>query len=163
MDKDEMKSVLGIAYLFTVISAAFSLLARMTAIFSSGNPQEGLWSFLRGDLLWLIIVLCIILILNRLNHDKKQGLADTFNNDSIRKTAAILIIIDGLLKLADSYANFTKYLGTLRNFETNGIGTDGMMGPVAGSVVSLVILVIQILVGIYLLRQYKGGSGNKRA
>jgi len=162
MDRDEIKYVLGSAYLFTVISCVFSLLARMTAIFSAPSPQDGARDFLGGDLLWAILALGIIFVLGRLNGNRKQGLAETMNDGRIRKTAAVLLIADGLLKLADAYADFAKYLSTFRNFQLNGIGTESMSGPLAGNVVRLAVFVLQILVGLYLLRRFRGGSEAKR-
>jgi len=154
--EDETKSILGIACLYVSITAMFSLLGKLVSVFSAGNPQ-GFVYFLNGSILWIAVAGVTVYVLYSLNARQKQGYAAMLNNPTIRKTSGVLVAITGLFALADSLPLFVKSIVYLSSLETMMGNTDALFSTTIAEAVGLLIVICQILFGIYLLK-YKNKS-----
>jgi len=157
--KDETKSILGIACLYVSITAMFSLLEKLVSVFSSGKPQEGLKNFMNGSILWLVVALITVYVLYSLNAREKQGYAAMLNNPVIRKTSGVLIAITGLFSLMDAFPLLVKSIVFFRSLGTMMENTDALISTIAAEAVSLLIIICQVLFGIYLLKYKNKSSG----
>jgi hypothetical protein len=157
----ENKIIFGIAFLFTLITGFFSFPSKLSIIFTSDNLYQGLSLFLWRSSLWLVFIAGIIIILYWLNKKLNQDIYVMLSDRVIRMATAILVIIDGLIKLASLLPiNFMSIksiidVATQAEFYANGI----VAKSIITNGISLVVLLIQIVFGIYILRYHKKQKG----
>lgn len=154
----ENKIILGIGFLFTIITGLFSFLGRLTIIFTSDSLKQGLSVFLWRSSLWLVIIAAIIIILYRLNKKLNQDIYTMLSDRFLRRATAILVIIDGVIKLAGLLPiNFMSIKSTIE--AATQAGFYAANGIIAKSILSngtsIIVLLIQIIFGIYILRYHK--------
>ena len=160
MEKDS-KIILGISFLFTTIICVFSLLGKLTIIFSSNNLLEGLYVFCNRSSLWIVIVLGIIAVLYRLNHKQSQDVFTMLRDTTIRKTSSVLVIIDGLINLSGFLPVILSIKSSLEILKGNSSNNIGNLNKIIViDFISLAIVICQILFGIYLLKYYESKKNN---
>ncbi|ERI93406.1 hypothetical protein HMPREF1982_01830 [Clostridiales bacterium oral taxon 876 str. F0540] len=160
MEKHEqINIVLGSALLFTIITSICSLPSRLsTVILTSGGLIGGINSFIKNNILWLIVVVIIILLL--IVYIKKSN--DTsylhlLQNENIRLTTGVLVIIDGLVNLSSI---LPIYFTTIQSsYKVSHYVSDGMQALTTKiltiDIITVVIILFQICLGISLVKSYK--------
>lgn len=143
------KIVFGIAYLYTIVATAFSLVTKLSRNIGSGVMLNTYYY------LWLVFAAAILFVLYRLNKKQNQGFASAFQDDTVRKSTGVLILISGLISLSE-LLNAVKNIVLLIN--SNYVTNDYIHLSIIRNSILFVIVVCQILYGIYLLRKSKPGG-----
>lgn len=152
MEKNEqMKTVLGIALLYTIITGAFSFINRLMF-------DANLRIFLNRDALWLVTVAVIIFILITNIKKLNQGIYFNVLNDSTTRVAAgILVILEAIIVLSSSLPMWTismiSVIKSSKMVQQNDTMT--IIIVLFTNIIQIVILLCQIFVGVYLLKFYK--------
>ena len=152
MDKNEqMKTVLGIALLYTIITGAFSFITKLMF-------DANLRIFLNRDALWLVTVAVIIIILTTNIKKLNQGIYFNVLNDStIRIAAGILVILQAIIILSSYLPMWTtgiiSTIQSLKMTQQNDLMT--LKIELFTDIIQIVIQLCQIFVGVYLLKFYK--------
>ncbi len=153
----ENKIILGMGFLFTIITGFFSFLGRLTIIFTSDSLNQGLSLFLWRSSLWLVFIAGIIIVLYTLNKKLNQDIYAMLSDRFIRMASAILVIIDGLIKLASALPiNFMSIKSTIEVATQAGFYANGIIAKsIISNGTSIIVLLIQIIFGIYIFRYQK--------
>ena len=155
MEKQEkIKTILGIALLYTIITSILSFIDRLSAIIIDKRFNL----FLQENALFIVVAVVIIIILFTYLKKLNQGAPFSIIGDStVRVTAGILVAIDGIITLSRALPNII--MSIKNNIQVSqASGEYGQMILINGSIVtviSVVIILFQILVGIYLAKFYK--------
>ena len=155
---NKKKTVLGIALLFTLVTGVFFLLTQLPNIlFYLDNSQvKELFDF---TLIWIILAVCMTLTLYILNRKQGLSLKDAFQNNIIRKTTGILTITNGLLHLPTV---ITVLISDLQWLEEDNYEFDKLcITPIVAYSVILLVIICQILFGLYLLRCHKQNASSE--
>ena len=140
------KTVIGIAFCNTLISAVFKLVTSLTQALISRDSLNVQF------LLWLGPVAVILIVLWFLNIKHKQSLISAFRDRAVRKATGALLIINGLLSIA---AILNSVINTLWINDSIGISDYRMNSSITWSIVKFIIVACQIVLGLYLLRAGK--------
>ncbi len=137
------ETVIGIAFLYSIINFVFSLVEKLSQATISQHSLDEYFS------LWFVPYVIILLVLYILNNKQSQSFISIFNNNTIRKATGVLVLIEGLISLSLLINTVINSIW-LRSF----IGVNGylLVQSITRSIVGFLIVVIQILFGIYLLR-----------
>ena len=156
----ENRMIFGLGFLFTIITGFFSFLGRLTIIFTSDSLNQGVSLFLWRSSLWIVFIAGIIIILYRLNKKLNQDIYTMLSDRFIRMATAILVIIDGLIKLAGLLPiNFMRIKSTIEVATQAGFYAKGIIAKsIISNCTSIIVLLIQIIFGIYILRYHKKQS-----
>lgn len=146
----EVKVVLGIAFLGTIMSGSFSLLDRLTVIFLGNSLVQGLGIFCARSSLWFIIVVGIIVILYNLNKKHNQRLSDMLQDKTISVTSGVLVGISGLIHLSSYLPVILSIISSLKILRSGAL----IRNIIINSVCFLIDL-CQILFGVYMLKYFK--------
>lgn len=140
------ETVIGIAFLYTSITFVFSLAEKLSlSIFSRNSLDE--YFFLR-----FVPYVTILLVLYILSKKQSKSFVWIFNNNTIRKTAGVLVLIEGIISLSIIMNSVINAIW-LRDFM---VGNDYQFAQsITQSIIRFIIVAIQILFGIYLLKLYK--------
>lgn len=155
--ENENKVILGIAFLFTVITGFFSLLSKISIIFTNVNLKMGLTQFGWKYSLWIVFIAGIIIVLYRLNKKSNQSIYEMIGNRTIRTATGVLVIIDGLIAFANSLPiRFMSIKSMIETSKYISLRIDGLYEKnIIENVIFLVVLLIQIIFGILILRYHK--------
>lgn len=156
---EKLKITVSVSILFIVFTSAFSLASRLVApIVMKGMMAYNLQSFLFKNIIWIIIAAAIIIILT--SYAKKLGIqsySDLIKDTLIRKTAGLLIIIEGLIDLSNliptcisSIISSTQASHLMRG-NANGITAR----IITSDIISIIIILCQVFLGIWLIKLYK--------
>ncbi len=158
-------TAIGIALLYTIFTSLFSLLNRLTLFMV---PQSGFIStlnlFFLKNALWIIVVAAIIILLS--SYLKKMNL--NFNdhiikNNKICLISGTLIAIEGLINLSSllpAYISSSKLSIQTSQLVTGAMTNSPAKYIVISNIISIFIILLQIITGIYLARFYKGKVRN---
>jgi hypothetical protein len=151
------KTGLGIAFLFTLISVVFNFLSRLSEIFTNGNLHNGLILFCWRSSLWVVISAGAIIVLYMFNKKSDQSISAMLDDTTIRRTAGILVVIDGLIKLAGLLPiEFMSIKSAMELPKQSGLDVHRILvNSVISDAISLIIIAIQIIFGVYMLKYYK--------
>lgn len=151
----QVNTILGSALLFTVIISIFSLPNRFFVyIITSGDLKSGLNLFIRHNALWIIATVGIILILIRyINKSDQVSCTKLLKDESIRLITGIFVIIEGLINLSQALPTYIMSIQmVLKSANLMGNDMNSMVTKViALNVISIVIVLCQILLGVYLV------------
>jgi Na+-transporting NADH:ubiquinone oxidoreductase subunit NqrE len=158
--RGEVKTILGIALLYTIITSIFSFINRwLTEImFSKNSFNIKINLFLQENFLWIIVTAAIIIILNMYIKKLNQGEAFSIIGDStVRAAAGILVAIDGIITLSNSLPLYIiRIHSAIQSSLFMGRNLQNMLSiAITESVISIVAILLQILTGIYLAKFYK--------
>lgn len=155
MEKQEkIKTILGIALLYTIITSIFSFINRLSAIIIDKRYNL----FLQENALFIVVAAVIIIILFMYLKKLNKGAPFSIIGDStVRVTAGILVAIDGIITLSMALTNII--MSIKNNIQVSqASGEYGQIIFTKASIVtviSIVTVLFQILVGIYLAKFYK--------
>lgn len=153
-------TVMGIALLYTIVTSLFSFLNRLTLFIV---PQSGFTStlnlFFQKNTLWIIVAGAIIILL--ISYLKKMNL--NFNdhiikNNKICLISGTLIAIEGLINLSSllpAYISSSKLSIQTQHPATGTMANASAKYILISNIVSIFIILLQIITGIYLARFYK--------
>jgi len=140
------KTALGIAFLYTAINTAFSLVSKLSQLISSSKGINAYY------FLWYIITAAILAVLYVLNKKQNQDLISAFQDEIIRKSAGVLILTGGLISMPD-LINKSK---NIIIFIASGYGTkNNMHSNIVLTIIDFAIALSQIALGVYMLRKTK--------
>jgi len=146
-------TIIGIAYLYTLITVVFSLIFKLSRVVLS-HISLNKYSFL-----WLAFIAAIIMVLYLLNKKQKQNLAFVLHDDIARKSAAILIIINGAVNfsvLSNSIVNVIWLL------DSNFVDNKYAVSSITSSIIEFIIVLCQIGLGAYFLKISSNTDKHKR-
>lgn len=153
-------TVMGIALLYTIVTSLFSFLNRLTLFIV---PQSGFTStlnlFFQKNTLWIIVAAAIIIALSV--YLKKMNL--NFNDDIIKNNricliSGILIAIEGLINLSSllpDYISSSRLSIQASQLVTGNMANSPAKYIVISNIISIFIILLQIITGIYLAKFYK--------
>ena len=148
-----VETVLGVAYLHTIITFTFSLADELSqSIISHASLNEYF-------LLRFVPLAVILLVLYGLNKKRNQSTISIFNDNTARKTTGVLIIVDGLISIS-IIINTVINIVWLRNFLGGSVNHTAQ--SITQNIVRSIIFICQILLGLYLLKYYKTKPANKK-
>jgi len=141
--------VLGVAYLYTMISTALSLVTKLSGTIISSYKINAYY------FVWFAFAVVILFVLYRLNKKQNQDFVSVYQNDIIRKSVGALILIGGIISLSN-YFNVARNIVSLMS---SGNGTpNNIHTSIVRNCINFVIDAFQILYGIYLLKKSKPGG-----
>ncbi|QAT39684.1 hypothetical protein [Clostridium sp. JN-9] len=158
-------TAIGIALLYTIFTSLFSLLNRLTLfIIPQGGFISTLNLFFQKNALWIIVVAAIIILLN--SYLKKMNI--DFNdyiikNNKICLISGTLIAIEGLINLSSllpAYISSSKLSIQTSQLVTGNMTNSPAKYIVISNIISIFIILLQIITGIYLARFHKGKVRN---
>lgn len=150
----EFKTILGIALLYTIITSILSFISRLSAIIIDKRFNL----FLQENALFIVVTAVIIIILFTYLKKLNQGTPFNIMNDStVRVTAGMLVAIDGIITLSRALPNIIMSIkSNIQVSQTSGeYGQMILTKASIVTVISIVIILFQILFGIYLAKFYK--------
>lgn len=107
-EQEEIKTVFGIALIYTVITSIFSFLNNINTLLIGAHeiPNLRIYYFIRKSTLWVIFVAAIIIILIK-NLKKSNQKVSTLMSDNpmIVLAAGVLVVIKGVSDLARAIPN----------------------------------------------------------
>lgn len=142
-EKNSAGTIIGITYLYTLITVAFSLISNLVRIRINHTSLN------RYSLLWLLCIVAMIIVLYLLNKKQNQNLAFVFYNDTVRRSAGILIIISGIIALS---VLLNSVINILWLMNSNPVGSKYAVSNIALSVIKLFIIACQVGLGAHLLK-----------
>jgi hypothetical protein len=152
-----VNAILWIALLFTVITSVVSLINRLSVLILS-HGEIVLSNFIKMNILWIIVVVAIIitLVLN-IKNSEQPGFLDILQNENIRITTGILVALQGLISLSNALPNYIMSIQTLYRYKLPpSVDLEILIRkPIIIDVISLVIILCQISLGVYLAKCYK--------
>lgn len=150
-------TAIGIALLYIIITSSFSFINKLTLfIVNLGAFKRAFSVFWQINALWILVVLAIIIILSA--YSKKINLnfyTDVMGNKKICFISGVLVALEGLVNLSSL---LPAYISSSRlSIQTSQLVTGSMANAPAKSiiisnVVSVVIILCQIILGIYLAK-----------
>lgn len=152
-------TVIGVSLLFIIMTSALSLIGLLLApIILKGVMTYNFQSFLLKNILWIITAGAIIIILT--SYAKKlgmQGYSDLIKNTVIRKTAGLLIMLEGLIDLSNTIpASISSITSSTRSAQLMGRNGGEMAARVVTSnILYIAIILLQIFLGVWLIKLYK--------
>jgi hypothetical protein len=154
--KKAANTTLWIALLFTVITSIFSLLTRISTIILNSLGVKGQIP-LANNTLWIIVVAMIIALLTlKVKKSNQTGHLDMLEKENICLATGILVAVQGLIGLLSSLPGYVLLLLTFS--KTPGMGELIRMTTIRASI-SVVIILFQIFLGVYLAKYYKKSRG----
>ena len=161
--QEEIKTILDIALLYTVITSIFSLLNKLsTLIVPQGTFVERIRLFLQRNTLWIIVVITVIIILSiyikKSNQKVSTNIAD---NSIVGLVTGAFVVLEGLFNLSSSLPlNILSVESFIQASQYIDVSLDGsvermILQAVISNALSVVIILCQIILGIYLIKVYK--------
>jgi hypothetical protein len=150
----EKKAVLGIVFLFTLITGVLSFVGKLSIIFMSDSLNEGLSLFFRRNSLWIIFMAGIIIVSYNFSKKSNQNIYAMLSDRTIRMTTGVLVIIDGLIDSASLLpVNIMSIKSAIDVSKQAGLSVAGIITKsIITNSISLIMLLVQIIFGIYILR-----------
>ncbi|SMC72364.1 hypothetical protein [Papillibacter cinnamivorans] len=136
-------TVLGIALFYTVLTAAYSLLTKLAQIIFLRNSYNQYFFW------WIGCIAAIILVLYALNKKRHQGLSSVIHDDTARKSAGILMIINGIVDISVLVNSVVNIIWLLNS---NITSTVYAVSSITLDMIKFIILACQIGLGAYLLK-----------
>ena len=155
---EEIKIIFGVVILYSIVTSTFSMLNRIKEIIFQGISMESLKAFLLRNGLWIMAVIVVITIISMIN--KKYN--KEFNSGIMRNHIAILIV--GILIVLEGLLNLSSILplyivNGIQNIKVSqqikeSIG-EILINNIVSHVVSVVIVMCQLLLGVYMIEYGK--------
>lgn len=155
---EEIKTIMGIALLYTMITSISLLLSRLTIFISQDHLEKTIDLFLQRYALWIIVVIGTIVILNVYSKKLNQkSYSNILENRVVRLTTGVLVSLDGLINLSSLLPLYTMNVkSSIQLSNETRVTIEAMVTKLLMSnLLSLVIILCQIFVGIYLVKYYK--------
>lgn len=144
----QLKTILGIAFLYTGFTKLISLLSMMPGIFLSNDVPTSLGHFVRYSIWGFLAAGVISVMLYVLSKKQKQGFMDMLRDDTIRSTAGALILIDGVIGFVGSISSVTALFSLLKTI-TYDVEYDS---SISACIVITSVVIIKIVIGILMLK-----------
>ena len=136
--EEDRNSILGISLLFSLFAGIFSIL--------NYNPEYFVWK----DIVWFVLFIAILTFLYLSNRKQGPKSKELFKKPIIRKSAGALIIINGSLMLPDAIILTVMRIITYKQYsDLKGMSYSNPLHN------SIFLPLLQILIGIYLLKSRK--------
>jgi|LSQX01.2.fsa_nt_gb hypothetical protein len=164
MDRQEkITTILEIALRYTVIVSIFDLLQRInTAIFFEGTIDNKIFWFLQRNTLWIIVVAVIILALVLSVKKRIRNIGTNIpDNPIIGLATGIMIVLEGISNLASTLPiNIMSVEAVFEAIRRVDVFLDGTKERMVSQIImvnvfSIVVILCQIVLGIYLFRVSK--------
>ena len=160
----EIKKVLGIAWLYTIITGIFTLLHNINALLIGSHQvlNIAIHDFLKRNTLWIVVTTATIIILytyiKKSNQDVRSLLSET---PIIGIAVGVLVVLKGISDLASSLPlNIISIESVFEAIRRTDVFLDGtkekmIMQAVITNALSIVLILSQIVLGIFLIKAYK--------
>lgn len=153
---EQINTVLGSALLFTVITSIGSLPSRLsTLILTNGRLIGGPNSFVKSNILWIIVVaIIIILLIAYIKKSNETNCLHVLQNENILLTTGVLVAIDGLINLSSllpTYITIIQSLLKIPHYVGSGMETLSSK-IIMVDIITVAIILLQIFLGIYLVK-----------
>ncbi|GEM_PF-5320844 len=155
---EEIKIIVGISLLYTIITSIFSLLSRFITVFLIQDGfKNAIVLFLKRNILWLIVVTGILVVL--IVYTKKLNIKynfDVFKNRIIRSIVGVLIALEGLINLSSSLPIcIASVKSSIQVSQQVGKIMEGIITKsIISNVIILAIILCQVFIGVYLAKPY---------
>ncbi|WHH60198.1 hypothetical protein [Petroclostridium sp. X23] len=156
-DHQEARTAVGIVLLYTMITSIFSFLQRLVVFITEVDGFRGaVMSFFQRNGLWIIVAAGVIIM--SYGYMKKLDLNfyfDILQNRNICLITGVLVVLGGLISLSSIIPLYVMSINSsiqiLQRYA--GQNQEGMViKSIISNVVSVVIILCQILFGIYLVK-----------
>jgi len=138
--REESKSHLGIAYLYTTIAAIFAIVTYLQLLFY--NPIDKY--YMKAFVLLFGTYAAIWFVLFKLNKKRNQSLSTIFKDCTARKTMGVILLKSGLIS---SFLYIPSSINAV-----SLIIKDEIDLSVIPSIICVLLFICQILLGLYLLK-----------
>ena len=151
-DKD-IKIPLQIVLLFVVYSSVFTLLNALSSFVSSGISKSSIMYFFKGNMLFFIVVILIILGLS-IYLNKINGKCNLFfiHNPIIRVTLGLLLAFEGIIIISFRVPDLLLYIQANQHIAST-VKDAYIRCILLSFVIPIMINLIRILLGIYFVLQ----------
>ncbi|KPU45933.1 hypothetical protein OXPF_04010 [Oxobacter pfennigii] len=137
--------------LYTVITSIFSLFDRLSVLISGLGDEVRVFSI--NNILWaVIIVISIIMLILKIRKSNQTGYLSILENGDICMAAGVLIIVHGLLNLSTDLQYIIIHMIA---FLQTPIIKSQLSEIIVQYIISMVITLVQIVLGFYLAKYYK--------
>ncbi|NCB73886.1 MAG: hypothetical protein EOM51_03965 [Clostridia bacterium] len=141
----------GTTLLYIIFSSLFALVSKATSFLFTHSNSFGLLSALNYSKFWLLLMAAVVCALCLTCRKHKLKLLDLFRNSSVRLSVGFLILIGGI---GDFVSFISTQIVALHNLkQLPEIAMNDYESNLPKRLVSLAILVIQLLLGVYFLRK----------
>ncbi|MDP4095133.1 MAG: hypothetical protein Q8920_17495 [Bacillota bacterium] len=158
----DVKTILAVAFLYTVITSCFSLIIRLAVVFEDKNIIIGMGDFLRVNWAWMAITAGIIVLLYMFGKKLNSDFSSILHNTSIWMAAGILVSINGLIYLSGSVVSRVLYIiSSIKVIWQGDINTRSIFERnIIIDIVSLLLILCQVAFGIYMIMKSKNKNYN---
>jgi hypothetical protein len=163
MDRQEgLKNLVGIVWLYVLITGVFSFLNRMVSYIVQGISGKSINSFLLMNGLWIVAVLLILFFSGRMYRKLGGRLPAGMAESPLQLIGVgLLVLINGIISLSNILPTYV--ISGIQLFQTlpqmDGNGEAIYTRSILAHAVSTLLMLCQILTGVYLLyRGKKSGS-----
>jgi hypothetical protein len=163
MDRQErLKNLVGIVWLYVLITGVFSFLNRMVSYIVQGISGKSISSFLLMNGLWIVAVLLILFFSGRLYRKLGGRLSAGMAEGHLQLIGVgLLVLINGIISLSNILPTYV--ISGIQLFQTlpqmDGNGEAIYTRSILAHAVSILLMLCQIFTGVYLLyRGKKSGS-----
>lgn len=163
-EKEEIKTILGIALVYTVITSIFSLLHKLNTLLIGSHEVLNIriHLFLKRNTLWIIVIAAIITILSIYIEKSNQKVSILMaENPMIGIAVGVLLVLKGISDLASSLPvniiSIESVFEAIRHIDVFLDGTKERMilQAVVSNTFSILIILSQTILGIFLIKVYK--------
>lgn len=160
---EEIKTILGIALLYSTITGILSLLNRLAIFILQGSYGDTIKFFIQKNALWFIVVIGTIFILSLyIRKLTPKFLPYIIQDKVICLVTGILVIIEGLINFSIILPIFIISMQT--SIQTLNIMGESINGLISKTIISngipLFFYILQMVLGIYIIKFYKGKTRN---
>ncbi|HHV97594.1 MAG TPA: hypothetical protein GXX37_14225 [Clostridiaceae bacterium] len=163
-EQEEIKTIFGIALIYTVITSIFSLLHKVNTLLIGSHEVLNIriHLFFKKSTLWIIVVAAIIIILSLYVKKSNQKVSTLIaENPMIGMVVGVLVVLKGVSDLASSLPiniiNIESVFEAIRHIDVFLDGTKEKMilQAVVTNAFSIVIIISQTILGVFLFKVYK--------
>lgn len=158
---EEVRILLGVTLLYTIITGLFSLLSRITEFITEirVDLKTAVSLYIEKNSLWVIVIAAIIVILIMCGKKADQNFYyDILHDTFIRLMAGVLVTLNGIIDLSSSLlsniVNIQASLKILQQFES-GMEKRILISNITVDIIYILIILCQILFGAYLIKHRK--------
>ena len=153
---NEIKTALGIALLFTIITSIFALPNKLSALqITNDGFITSIDRFININLLWIIVVAIIIILLIIYFKKTNQNIhLEVFQNQHVCLVTGVLVSLQGLVTFAGVFPTYIMSIQTafkMTNLDGNSIAIAMVRNTIIIDIVSMIAIICQIIFGVYLV------------
>ena len=159
----EIKTIFGIALIYSVITSIFSLLHKVNALLIGSHEVLNIriHLFFQRNTLWIIVVAAIIILSIYVKKSNQKMSTLMAENPMIGMVVGVLVVLKGVSDLASSLPiniiSIESVFEAIRHIDVFLDGTKERMilQAVVTNAFSIVIIISQTILGVFLFKVYK--------